>query len=164
MPKSAFEALNASIGEENIEREAAGRRPLTLYSNPRNAAAGSIRQQDPSITASRSLSMFIYQLGWCEGPSPSSHHEILQWLGEYGLPSQPRRTRPLDTVDDATSTDRVVGQAARAARLRHRRRGPEDGRRNRVADARSGRAASRAGRPRTSSHRSSAPRGSARST
>ena len=89
MPKSAFEALNASIGEENIEREEAGRRPLTLYSNPRNAAAGSIRQLNPEVTASRSLSIFVYQLGWCEGPSPSSHHEILQWLAEFGFRTNP---------------------------------------------------------------------------
>ncbi len=100
MPKSAFEALNASIGEENIEREAAGRKPLALYSNPRNAAAGSIRQLSPEVTASRSLSIFIYQLGWCEGPSPSSHHEILQWLGDFGFRTNPEaRLHP--TIDDA---------------------------------------------------------------
>ncbi len=89
MPKSAFEALNASIGEGNLQREAEGRRPLTLYSNPRNAVAGSIRQLNPEVTASRALSIFIYQLGWCEGPSPDSHHEILQWLAAFGFRTNP---------------------------------------------------------------------------
>ncbi len=100
MPKSAFEALNNRIGEENLAREAEGKRPLTLYSNPRNAAAGSIRQLDPEVTASRSLSIFIYQLGWCEGPSPGSHHEILQWLADFGFRTNPD-ARLHATLDDA---------------------------------------------------------------
>jgi len=89
MPRSGFERLNESIGEENLEREKAGRKPLPLYANPRNAAAGSVRQKDPSITASRPLSIFIYQLGWCEGPRPLSHHETLAWLRDMGFTVNP---------------------------------------------------------------------------
>lgn len=89
MSKSGFEAMNAAIGEENIEREKAGRKPLSLYANPRNAAAGSVRQKDPSVTASRPLAMFIYQLGWCDGPRPDSHHETLTWLKAMGFNVNP---------------------------------------------------------------------------
>lgn len=89
MSKSGFEAMNAAIGEENIERENAGRKPLSLYANPRNAAAGSVRQKDPSVTASRPLAMFIYQLGWCEGARPDSHHETLNWLSAMGFNVNP---------------------------------------------------------------------------
>ncbi len=89
MSKSGFEQMNAAIGDENLEREKAGRKPLSLYSNPRNAAAGSVRQKDPTVTAARPLAMFIYQLGWCEGPRPDSHHETLEWLKAMGFNINP---------------------------------------------------------------------------
>ena len=89
MSKSGFEEMNAGIGEQNIERERQGRKPLPLYANPRNAAAGSVRQKDPSVTAGRPLAMYIYQLGWCEGPRPDSHHETLQWLAAMGFAVNP---------------------------------------------------------------------------
>lgn len=89
MSRSGFEQMNAAIGDENLEREKAGRRPLSLYANPRNAAAGSVRQKDPTVTASRPLAMFIYQLGWCEGPRPDSHHETLGWLRAMGFNINP---------------------------------------------------------------------------
>ncbi len=90
MTKSGFEAMNAAIGEQNLEREKEGKKPVALYSNPRNAAAGSVRQKDPEVTASRPLAMFMYQLGWVEGgASPQSHHEILLWLGEMGFNVNP---------------------------------------------------------------------------
>ncbi|MBK6560706.1 NAD-dependent DNA ligase LigA [Candidatus Amarobacter glycogenicus] len=89
MPKSGFERMNLAISEENLERERAGRKPLPLYANPRNAAAGSVRQKDPSVTASRPLAMFIYQLGWCEGTRPESHHETLEWLRAMGFNVNP---------------------------------------------------------------------------
>ncbi len=89
MPKSGFEAMNNAIGQENIEREKAGRKPLSLYANPRNAAAGSVRQKDPAVTAGRPLAMFMYQLGWCEGAHPDSHHETLEWLRAMGFNVNP---------------------------------------------------------------------------
>ncbi|MGE5596821.1 MAG: NAD-dependent DNA ligase LigA [Hyphomicrobiales bacterium] len=90
MTKSGFEAMNAAIGDMNLQREAEGKKALPLYANPRNAAAGSVRQKDPSITASRPLSMFVYQLGWVEdGTHPTSQFEILQWLREMGFTVNP---------------------------------------------------------------------------
>jgi DNA ligase (NAD+) len=79
MTKSGFEAMNNERAEKG----------LALFANPRNAAAGAVRQLDPRITASRPLDIYIYQLGWCEGPAPQSHYEILQWLGHMGFRVNP---------------------------------------------------------------------------
>jgi DNA ligase (NAD+) len=100
MPRSGFEELNAAIGEENLQREREGKKPLLLYANPRNAAAGAVRQKDPAVTASRPLAMFVYQLGWCEGNHPDSHFEVLGWLREMGFNVNPEvRLHPeLDDV------------------------------------------------------------------
>ena len=68
MTKAGFERLN----EERAERGE------PLFANPRNSAAGSVRQLDPRITARRPLDIFIYGLGWAEGGKlPGSHHETL---------------------------------------------------------------------------------------
>ena len=79
IPKAAFERLN---------QELAGRGDK-LFMNPRNAAAGSVRQKDPRVTARRPLDIWVYQLGWAEGPYPSSHWETLHWLGEMGFRINP---------------------------------------------------------------------------
>jgi DNA ligase (NAD+) len=85
MPKSAFERLNETL----LDR---GERPAA---NPRNAAAGSLRQKNPKITASRKLDIWIYQLGWAEGDAsvPATHHETLQWLGALGFKINPEIKR-----------------------------------------------------------------------
>ena len=94
MPKAGFEQLNARIELENEEREAAGRPPLRLFANPRNAAAGAVRQKDPRITAGRPLDIAIYQLGWVDGGgAPASHSEALAWLGSLGFPTSPDAAR-----------------------------------------------------------------------
>ncbi len=100
MTRSGFEAMNGAIGEANLEREREGRKPLALYANPRNAAAGSVRQKDPAVTAGRPLAIFIYQLGWCDGPRPNSHHETLRWLAELGFRVNPEIRRH-DSLDSA---------------------------------------------------------------
>ena len=89
MSDEAFEALN--------ERQAdAGER---LFVNPRNAAAGSLRQKDPSVTASRRLSTWMYHLGSVEGgPTFESHWEVLTWLGELGLRVNPA-SKPVEDLD-----------------------------------------------------------------
>jgi DNA ligase (NAD+) len=81
LPKSGFEKVNA-------ERALEG---LPLFANPRNAAAGSVRQLDPRITARRPLNMFIYHLGWMEGvPLKATHWETLQYLQKLGFRVNPR--------------------------------------------------------------------------
>jgi len=76
--------------EYNRKREEAGEAP---FANPRNAAAGSLRQLDPKITAQRPLHFFAYGLGLVNGQTFSSQWEVLQTLPNWGLPvnSQIRR-------------------------------------------------------------------------
>ncbi|MYB22278.1 MAG: NAD-dependent DNA ligase LigA [Chloroflexi bacterium] len=94
MPKAGFEAMNAEIAEQNQRRREAGRSQLTLYANPRNAAAGSVRQKDAGVTATRPLSIGIYQLGWCDDAiTPDNHWETLGWLSEFGFPTTPEAAR-----------------------------------------------------------------------
>jgi DNA ligase (NAD+) len=91
MPLTAFEELNRRQGD-------AGDR---LFANPRNAAAGSLRQKDPKITASRALDIFCYQPGVKEGgPRLRNHAETLEWLRDLGFPVNPRieRLESLDAV------------------------------------------------------------------
>ncbi|QGZ54551.1 NAD-dependent DNA ligase LigA [Paraburkholderia acidiphila] len=62
------------------------------FANPRNAAAGSLRQLDPKITAQRPLSFFAYGIGVLEGePMPATHSELLDWYAEMGLPVNAER-------------------------------------------------------------------------
>ena len=93
MPLASFEELNRRQGD-------AGER---LFANPRNAAAGSLRQKDPRVTASRDLAFYAYQLGVLEGaPVLPSHHETLAWLGVLGLPVNEHIER-LDSIDDVAA-------------------------------------------------------------
>ena len=93
MPVSAFAELNVRQGETGGK----------LFANPRNSAAGSLRQKDPAITASRDLSFFAYQLGALEGgPKLNSHFQSLEFVAACGLPVSPnlRQVSTLDDVDD----------------------------------------------------------------
>ncbi|HEX6425813.1 MAG TPA: NAD-dependent DNA ligase LigA [Acidimicrobiales bacterium] len=93
MALSAFQALN--------ERQVAAE--LRPFVNPRNAAAGALRQKDPRITAQRELALWSYQLGQVEGgPAFTSHHETLDWLASLGFPVNPeiRRVAGPDEVLD----------------------------------------------------------------
>jgi len=76
MPKEAFAALNVAREEEGLQ----------LYANPRNSAAGSLRQKDPRITAERRLAFFAYQL--FSDPQPASQSAALQMLDGLGLPTE----------------------------------------------------------------------------
>ncbi|NGQ96560.1 NAD-dependent DNA ligase LigA [Brevibacillus sp. SYP-B805] len=89
MPKRAFEKLNK-------EREERGE---ALFANPRNSAAGSLRQLDPRIAASRQLDTFIYGLGELQGETVESHSEGLALLEELGFKVNPER-RVFDNMDD----------------------------------------------------------------
>ncbi len=82
-----------SFQKTNREREENGEAP---FANPRNAAAGSLRQLDPRITASRPLSMFCYAPGLVEGATFSSQHEFLTAAAGWGLPVNPLARRVED--------------------------------------------------------------------
>lgn len=81
MPQPGFEAMN----------EEARRTGGKVFANPRNAAAGSLRQLDPRITAKRPLTFFCYGIGVLDGGElPRSHYERLQQLKAWGLPVSDR--------------------------------------------------------------------------
>jgi DNA ligase (NAD+) len=80
LPKAGFDRLNR-------ERAAEG---LPLFANPRNAAAGSVRQLDPRITAKRPLDIYIYMLGYAEGKTtPPTHWETMEYLKSLGFKVNP---------------------------------------------------------------------------
>jgi DNA ligase (NAD+) len=84
LPKAGFQKLNK-------ERENEG---LPLFANPRNAAAGSVRQLDPRITAKRNLDIYIYMLGYAEGrPMPTTHWETLEYFKTLGFRINPANKR-----------------------------------------------------------------------
>ncbi|MEZ5126540.1 MAG: NAD-dependent DNA ligase LigA [Thermoleophilia bacterium] len=79
LPLSAFERLNEV-------RVAAG---LSTFVNPRNAAAGSVRQLDPAVAASRPLDLWCYGIGYSEGLQLYDHHSALGWLRDHGFRVNP---------------------------------------------------------------------------
>ena len=92
LPKAGFKKLN----EERAKQE------LPLFANPRNAAAGSVRQSDSSITARRPLDIFVYGLGWAEGKVvPDTHWETMQYLKSLGFKINPNiaLVRSLDEAE-----------------------------------------------------------------
>ncbi len=98
MSKTAFEKLRHEKMRENADRVAAGRKPQPVPANPRNAGAGSLRQKDPAVTATRELSMWVYQLGEVEGtPAFTSHHDTLDYLRSLGFPVNPE-VRVVDSL------------------------------------------------------------------
>lgn len=79
LPVKAFERLNEEL-------TTAGQRP---FANPRNAAAGSLRQKDPRVTSSRPLRLWVHSFGAAVGISFDSHLGFLSWAGTAGLPVPP---------------------------------------------------------------------------
>ena len=104
MPRAVFERLNA-------KREAEG---TALLANPRNAAAGSLRQLDPKVTAERALSVFIFNLQegdiYADGRTPVSHTETLDRLAELGFTVLPER-RVCNTAEDIVAHIEQLGKA-----------------------------------------------------
>ncbi|MGG1572593.1 NAD-dependent DNA ligase LigA [Fictibacillus sp. NRS-1165] len=79
MPKRSFQKLNEARQEEGQE----------LFANPRNAAAGSLRQLDPNIAGKRNLSIFVYGIGQLSGHKVESHSESLNFLKDLGFKTNP---------------------------------------------------------------------------
>ncbi len=77
MHKDGFVKLNAERAEQG----------LPLFANPRNSAAGSLKQLDPKITAQRPLGLICYGTGVIEGAEPEKHSEVFAWLKKLGLPA-----------------------------------------------------------------------------
>ena len=97
MERQPFENLNRRREEEGDEP----------FANPRNAAAGSLRQLDPKITARRPLSIFLYGIGSVRGADFSSHWEILQGLAHWGFPVNPLAERAPDISACITYFERI---------------------------------------------------------
>ena len=90
MPKEAFEAMNrrqADAGEK-------------LFANPRNAAAGSLRQLDPAVTVERPLDIFLYGVGRVDGKTFDTHAESLDFIQSLGLKTV-RERRTCKSLDEA---------------------------------------------------------------
>ena len=89
LPIKAFEKLNESLLEKDQR----------AFANPRNAAAGSLRQKDPQVTASRPLRLWCHGIGVAEGKRFKRHSEALGYLGEAGLPVPPTTER-METLEE----------------------------------------------------------------
>ncbi|GAB3188387.1 NAD-dependent DNA ligase LigA [Hydrogenophaga aquatica] len=112
MRRDDFEALN----ERQRERIAAGAKGEKTFVNPRNAAAGAVRQLDPGIAAQRPLSFFAYGLGDITpaaegGPAFTSHMEVIQTLRAWGLPVS-------DLVQTCQGAEQLVAYHRRLGELR----------------------------------------------
>jgi DNA ligase (NAD+) len=90
LSKSGFHKLNQERAEQG----------LPLFANPRNAAAGSVRQLDSRITAQRPLSIYIYMLGYAEGREvPETHWETMEYLKSLGFRTNPNNRKLADIGD-----------------------------------------------------------------
>ena len=100
MPRAGFEAYNKKA-------RAAGEK---TFVNPRNAAAGSLRQLDPQLTAERPLDMYVYSVGLVEGGElPDHHSEIIEKLQAWGLKTCPER-RVVTGVDGCLAYYNAIGK------------------------------------------------------
>ena len=79
------------------------------FKNPRNAAAGSLRQKDPRVTATRELDIFVFNLQQVEGKSLSGHAQSLQWMQELGL-TVPPFYKVCDTIEEVLEEVRRIGE------------------------------------------------------
>nr|WP_197084789.1 NAD-dependent DNA ligase LigA [Saccharothrix sp. ST-888] len=119
LPTEAFEELNASLAAENErrraeneQRAAAGRRPqalVKLFANPRNAAAGSLRQKDPLVTASRPLHMVVHGIGARAGFDIDCQSHAYRLLHDWGLPTA-RHNRVVATLDEVRAFIKQYGE------------------------------------------------------
>ena len=103
MPFAAFEKFKQQKEEENVVRIAAGRKPEAVPVNPRNAGAGSLRQKNAEVTASRGLAFWAYQLGEMQGvPEFATHKESLEYLTALGFSINPSIT-VVSTIEEVNA-------------------------------------------------------------
>ena len=102
MPKKSFERLNE-------ERELRGE---SLFANPRNAAAGSLRQLDPKIAASRGLDIRVFNIQWAEGKTFQTHSETLEYLRKQHFKVIPHDT--CKTIAEAAERIQAMGEGREA--------------------------------------------------
>lgn len=108
----AFRATQEKAAEEREERRARGEKlgdAVVVPVNPRNAAAGSVRQLNPRITASRPLKLFAYAMGAASEAPADSHHAFLQRLAQWGFAVNPL-SKLLDNEADAEAFQRGIGE------------------------------------------------------
>ena len=117
MRRETFARMNAALEEAGAP----------VFSNPRNAAAGAVRQKDPAMTASRPLDAYLYHVSEVDGVTLATHGEVLEALRASGLPVNPRSQRVAD-IDAVLEYCRRLEAERDAARLRSRRRRREGGR------------------------------------
>lgn len=98
------------FAELNRQRESEGE---PLFANPRNAAAGSVRQLDPSVTAKRKLNIFVYAIGRLEGVELRKHWEVLQSLKKWGLRVNPE-VRLCKSIEEAIGFHKSLGERRRS--------------------------------------------------
>ncbi|MEV7118288.1 NAD-dependent DNA ligase LigA [Kitasatospora griseola] len=118
-PSEEFDALNASFAEENErrrqeneERAKEGKRPramIRLFMNPRNAAAGSLRQKDPLITAARPLRMVVHGIGARVGFDIDCQSHAYQLLHDWGLPTA-KHNKVVGTLDEVRAFIKHFGE------------------------------------------------------
>jgi len=90
LTKKDFKKINSDICAKNEKLQEAGKKEFSVFANPRNAAAGSVRQLNPAIAAGRNLRIFFYTLGEnsLENP-PKKQSEVLDFFAKIGLPVSP---------------------------------------------------------------------------
>jgi DNA ligase (NAD+) len=96
LPLAGFEHVNQ-------ERAAAG---LPTFMNPRNSAAGSLRQLDPTVTARRPLAVWVYGVGYTDGLDAASQWEVLEWLRGTGFRVHPQVSRHMD-IEEALAAGKA---------------------------------------------------------
>ena len=110
MDKRGFKKLNADRAEQG----------LPAFANPRNAAAGSLKQLDPALVASRPLGIIFYGTGALDGVKLEKHSALFPLLKKFGLPHSER-------IWDASSADEIVSAIQKLDKIRHDFRYQTDG-------------------------------------
>jgi len=118
MEKAAFQALNRQLMEEGREKaeakgEAFDPASVRQFANPRNAAAGSLRQKDPSITAKRPLRFWAHGWGAVSAVPGDTQHAVMRRIEEWGLPISPEM-QPCESVEEMLAAYRRIAQGRAA--------------------------------------------------